>query len=253
MVIKEEIFIEPFNLSRLLHIYIPDDIQEGERFPVMYMFDGHNLFFDEDATYGKSWGIKDFLDRADGRIIIVGLECNHEGNMRLCEFSPYSFKDRYFGFVKGLGKITTDWIADVLKSYIDEKYPTLPEREFTGIGGSSMGGLMSVYAVGLRSDVFSKAACVSPFYEHIFGKLVDEVSNADFNPDTKIYISWGRKEFRGSKGLALGTEKNLIMTRIFSTKGARVFPHLMIEGEHTEASWETELPMWFYELDLIDL
>lgn len=116
-----------------------------------------------------------------------------------------------------------------------------------------MGGLMSVYAVGLRSDVFSKAACVSPFYEHIFGKLVDEVSNADFNPDTKIYISWGRKEFRGSKGLALGTEKNLIMTRIFSTKGARVFPHLMIEGEHTEASWETELPMWFYELDLIDL
>ena len=193
------------------------------------------------------------MDRADGRIIIVGLECNHEGNMRLCEFSPYSFKDRYFGFVKGLGKITTDWIADVLKPYIDEKYPTLPEREFTGIGGSSMGGLMSVYAVGLRSDVFSKAACVSPFYEHIFGKLVDEVSNADFNPDTKIYISWGRKEFRGSKGLALGTEKNLIMTRIFSTKGARVFPHLMIEGEHTEASWETELPMWFYELDLIDL
>ncbi len=45
-------------LNRLLHIYIPDDIKEGERFPVMYMFDGHNLFFDSDATYGKSWGIK---------------------------------------------------------------------------------------------------------------------------------------------------------------------------------------------------
>ena len=43
------------------------------------------------------------------------------------------------------------------------------------------------------------------------------------------------------------------MTRIFSTKGAKVFPHLMIEGEYTEASWETELPMIFHEFDLIDL
>ena len=66
----------------------------------------------------------------------------------------------------------------------------------------------------------------------------------------KIYISWGRKEFRGSKGLAVGTEKNLIMTRIFSGKGASVFPHLIIEGEHTEASWEIKLPMWFHELDI---
>ena len=64
MIIKEEIFIEPFNLSRMLHIYIPDEIKKGERFPVLYMFDGHNLFFDEDATYGKSWGIKNFLDKA---------------------------------------------------------------------------------------------------------------------------------------------------------------------------------------------
>ena len=253
MIIKEEIFIEPFNLPRMLHIYLPDNMEEGERFPVIYMFDGHNLFLDEDATYGKSWGIKDFLEKTGGKIIVVGLECNHEGNMRLCEFSPYSFKDRRFGSVKGLGKITANWIADILKPYIDEKYPTLPQREFTGIGGSSMGGLMSIYTIGMRSDIFSKAVCVSPFYEYIFGRLVEDVANADFNPDTKIYISWGRKEFRGSKGLAVGTEKNLIMIRIFSGKGASVFPHLIIEGEHTEASWETELPMWFHELDLIEL
>lgn len=44
MVLKHEIFIEPFGLNRLLHIYVPDNIKEGERFPVMYMFDGHNLF-----------------------------------------------------------------------------------------------------------------------------------------------------------------------------------------------------------------
>lgn len=253
MIIKEEIFIEPFELSRMLHIYIPDDMREGERFPVMYMFDGHNLFFDEDSTYGKSWGIKDFLDRNNGRIMVVGLECNHEGNKRLFEFSPYSFKDKLFGNIKGLGKITTNWIADTLKPYIDEKYPTLPEREYTAIGGSSMGGLMSIYAIGMRSDVFSKAACISPFYDHIFKKLVKDISEEEFNPDTRVYISWGKKEFRGTKNLATGTEKNLIMTRIFSFKGAMVFPHLMVEGEHTEASWERELPTMFHELDLVKI
>ena len=194
MVLKHEIFIEPFDLNRLLHIYIPDNIKEGERFPVMYMFDGHNLFFDSDATYGKSWGIKDFLDSSNTRIMIVGIECNHEGNKRLWEFSPYSFKDKYFGSVKGYGKILIDWIADHLKPMIDENFPTLPERKFTGLGGSSMGGLMSVYGTAIRSDIFSMGACLSPFYEHIFKKLVEELSEAEVNPETKFYISWGRYE-----------------------------------------------------------
>ncbi|NME35190.1 MULTISPECIES: alpha/beta hydrolase [Fusobacterium] len=252
MIIKEEIFIKPFKENRLLHIYLPDDIEEGERFPVMYMFDGHNLFYDSDATYGKSWGIKNFLDSVNGRVIIVGIECNHEGNMRLCEFSPYSFTDEEWGKVKGFGKKTTNWIADILKPYIDSKFPTLPEREFTGIGGSSMGGLMSVYGIATRSDVFSKAACVSPFYDYIFGRLIKDIENSSFNPDTTIYISWGKREFAGAKNLAIGTEKNLIITRMFTEKGAKVFPHLMISGGHDEASWEKELPSFFSELGFIE-
>ena len=176
MILKENIYIEPFKLHRTLHIYLPDDIQPDERFPVIYMFDGHNLFYDLDATYGKSWGIKDALDTHNQRIIVVGLECNHEGNMRLCEFSPYSFKDKFFGEVTGLGKTTIEWICETLKPYIDEKFPTKPEREYTAIGGSSMGGLMSVYGLAARSDIFSMGICVSPFYEHVFKKLVDDIS-----------------------------------------------------------------------------
>ena len=61
MIIKENVWITPYQCDRLLHIYLPDDIQENETFPVLYMFDGHNLFFDEDATYGKCWGLKDYL------------------------------------------------------------------------------------------------------------------------------------------------------------------------------------------------
>ena len=80
MIIKENVWITPYQCDRLLHIYLPDDIQENETFPVLYMFDGHNLFFDEDATYGKCWGLKDYLDKHHSRLIVVGLECNHDGN-----------------------------------------------------------------------------------------------------------------------------------------------------------------------------
>ena len=250
MIIKESIYIEPFNLHRTLHIYLPDNIQPDEKFPVVYMFDGHNLFYDSDATYGKSWGIKDVLERENQRIIVVGLECNHEGNMRLCEFSPYSFYDKFFGQVTGLGKTTIDWICDTLKPYIDSKFPTKPEREYTAIGGSSMGGLMSVYGLAARSDIFSMGICVSPFYDYVFKKLVEDISKFKMRKKTKAYISWGRYEFHTKKQLAVGTEKNMIVTRIFAQKGITVYPHMMVEGAHNEESWEKETFAWLYELGL---
>lgn len=250
MVIKENIYIEPFKLHRTLHIYVPEEIQQNERFPVIYMFDGHNLFYDQDATYGKSWGLKDFLDTHKQKVIIVGIECNHEGNKRLCEFSPYSFKDRYFGKVTGMGKTTIDWICDTLKPYIDNKFPTKKEREYTGIAGSSMGGLMSVYGVAMRSDIFSMGICVSPFYNYVFKKLVEDISKKTIDSNTKVYLSWGNYEFRTKKQLANGTEKNLIITRIFSQKGVVVFPHMMVEGAHNEESWEKETMIWLSEMGL---
>lgn len=96
MVEKFEIMITPFQCMRTIHVYLPDNYNESqEQYPVMYMFDGHNLFFDEDATYGKSWGLKDFLDNYDKKLIIVGIECNHEGHERLNEFSPHTYKNSF--------------------------------------------------------------------------------------------------------------------------------------------------------------
>ena len=79
MVIKEMVHITPYHLDRMLHIYLPDDYEESEaRYPVMYMYDGHNLFYNEDATYGKSWGLQEFMRQWENQLIIVGIECNHE-------------------------------------------------------------------------------------------------------------------------------------------------------------------------------
>ena len=63
MVIKQPFNYSPKNQNRTLHIYLPNDYDaSAERYPVMYFFDGHNLFRDSDATYGKCWGLEAFLD-----------------------------------------------------------------------------------------------------------------------------------------------------------------------------------------------
>ena len=65
--------------ERRLYVYLPRSYQKKrqKRYPVMYMFDGHNLFFDSDASFGKSWGLKKYMDLTNQDLIIVGIECNH--------------------------------------------------------------------------------------------------------------------------------------------------------------------------------
>ena len=146
---------------RTVYVYLPEQAEEDPdaRFPVLYMFDGHNVFYDEDATYGKSWGMGEFLDDLGVGLIVVAVDCNHRPpHGRLSEYSPFTFQDPEFGRVIGRGKKFMDWLIGVLKPWVDEYYPTLPDRDHTFIAGSSMGGLMSLYAVTARNDVFSRAA-----------------------------------------------------------------------------------------------
>ena len=86
MIIKRDFIYTPKGTNRPLHIYLPEGYFESEeRYPVMYFFDGHNLFYNEDATYGKSWGLKEFLDGWNKKMIVVGIECGHDGEERLSE------------------------------------------------------------------------------------------------------------------------------------------------------------------------
>ena len=81
MIIIRDHYFPPAGANRRLHICLPDNYYETqERYPVMYFFDGHNLFSDAEATYGKSWGLSAFLSRWNRPMIIVGMECSHEGN-----------------------------------------------------------------------------------------------------------------------------------------------------------------------------
>lgn len=225
---------------RKLHIYLPNNYyQTQKRYPVLYMFDGHNLFVDEDATFGKSWGMKKYLDSIRANIIVVGIECNHSPDHgRLKEYSPFEF-EKDGEVLQGLGETTMNWIVNTLKPMIDKKFRTLPRRKHTYIAGSSMGGLMSLYAILQYNKVFSKAIALSPSLWTNPKKMNKLIGNADLHSDTTIYVDYGSKEFENHAGMREIFQEAIdrLMSRsVFLT--SRIVPH----GVHTEENWEKQLP-----------
>ena len=227
--------------ERRLYVYLPKSYQTNRRrrYPVLYMFDGHNLFFDADATYGKSWGLKKYLEKTRAELIVVGIECNHSpDDGRLKEYSPFTF-EKDGEVLQGLGRVTMEWMVNELKPFIDDHFRTLREREHTYIGGSSMGGLMSLYGVLRYNRVFSKAAALSPSVWIAPEKMFRMIKNARLKGDTVIYMDYGSEEFRNHEGmeeLFKTTVERLMDRHIYVT--SRVVPH----GSHTEANWEKQLP-----------
>ena len=190
MIEKREFLYTPKGKNRTLHIHLPQSYgTTDQRYPVMYFFDGHNLYRDQDATYGKSWGLESFLDHWGKDMIVVGMECSHEGSQRLDEYSPYTFPMGHWGMVHGMGRQTMDWIVNEIKPMIDREYRTYSFREATGIAGSSMGGLMSLYAAAAYNQVFSKAACLSSAITPCFADMGREILSHQLDADTRVYLS----------------------------------------------------------------
>lgn len=228
---------------RQAYIYLPASYEKdpSQHYPVLYMFDGHNVFFDKDATYGKCWGMKAYMQRSKKQMIIVAVECNHEGNKRLVEYSPISFENDYVGKIRGKGHLYMNWLVNTLKPYIDANYRTLPDRENTIIAGSSMGGLMSLYAVTAYNQVFGKAACLSPSLWVDFGKVMELVAKSSILPRTEIFMDYGEVEM--SNHFA-SREALMAMTHLLLAKKANVTFRILPGGEHNEASWEREIPIF---------
>lgn len=242
MVIKFPFYFGPGGEDRTIHLYLPNDYYEhpDERYPVVYMFDGHNLFYDCDATYGKSWGLASFLDQWDKRVIIVGMECSHHGHERLAEYCPYGFTERNIGTIVGRGVETMDWFVHDLKPFIDLHYRTWPHREATAIAGSSMGGMMALFAVLRYNHVFSKSAAVSPEFFATLPLFLRELRINRLDPDTRLFMSWGTEEDR--RGWM--TKRILRMEAAVQRHGFTTWLYHQQGGHHCEADWETQVPTW---------
>jgi predicted alpha/beta superfamily hydrolase len=235
-------------MERWAYIYLPDDWQTaGKRYPVLYMFDGHNVFFDEDATYGKSWGMGEYMLTSGKQLIIVAVECSHKGHQRLSEYSPVDFVFPEVGAITGRGKEYMDWLVDTLKPYIDANYPTLTDREHTSIAGSSMGGLMSLYAVCEYNHIFQKAACISPSFWVAKDKVLDIIANSDIAADSSVYIDYGSLELPNHSN---SSEALFSVARLLLTRRTRVALKIVPGGAHNESSWEKQIPYFMEYLGL---
>lgn len=250
MVIKWDVTIPPLSgdKTRRGYVYLPEsyDREPEKRYPVLYMFDGHNVFFDEDATFGKSWGMKKYLDEHPHDLIVVGIECNNEGWRRLNEYSPVDFSYKELE-IKGEGKVYMDWLVGTLKPYIDATYRTIPDRKHTAIGGSSMGGLMSLYAVCDYSDVFQRAACLSPSLWVNRSATTAMLREAAPAADTRIYMDYGTEELSNHEDTP---ESLLAAVEILLQKKLDLTYRTILGGTHCEASWEKQIPVFMKCLDL---
>jgi len=141
-----------------LWIYTPHRYAESQKkYPVMYLFDGQNLF-ENGHGYGGEWHIDETLDSIKAKVIVVGIA--HGGNQRIAELTPWPHP-KYGG---GQGKIFLNSIVEVIKPFIDRHFRTKSEAKNTAIGGSSLGGLMAYYAAIAYPEVFGKAAVLSPAF-----------------------------------------------------------------------------------------
>jgi len=243
MVKKFDVTITPLKKRRTIHLYLPKGYESTtERYPVIYMYDGHNLYRDEDATYGKSWGFEDFLDHYEKPFIMVGMECDHEGENRLSEYCPYCLRESQFGALNGYGETFMDWVIKELKPMIDTQYRTMPFRECTMIGGASMGGLMAFYSVIKYNEYISKAACLSSSISLCEKELRQEIASSTLNPDTRVYMSWGSKECRGKAGMESAYRRHSELAGMLALQKVRTKLNPVAGGRHCEADWEKQIP-----------
>jgi len=210
---------------RDLYIYVPAaPALGGTGYPVIYMQDGQNLF-DPALSFAGTWGVDKALTWASRRgldAIVVGIP--NMADARIAEYNPFGEAgDRYL-----------DFVTHTVKSIVDAQFPTLPDRRHTGIAGSSMGGLISLYAFFRYSDSFGFAAALSPSLWFADGALLDLVARAPRVPG-RLYLDVGMRE--GQQTVALGRRlRDLLLAKGY--EGGRDFRWVEDkDGVHHESAW----------------
>jgi predicted alpha/beta superfamily hydrolase len=176
---------------RDVDVYLPTSYRGGgsRRYPVVYMQDGQNLS-DPATAFAGTWDLEPTLERLAARgleIIVVGVHNAGEG--RLEEYSP--FPDRRYG--GGAGESYLSFLVDTLKPRIDRMFRTRAHCEDTAIVGSSMGGLISLYAFFRYPSVFGRAGVMSPSVWFAQSAILDYIA-AEKAPGGRVYLDVGLRE-----------------------------------------------------------
>lgn len=232
--------------QRTIRLYLPPSYHHSDkRYPVVYMHDGQNLFDDLTAFSGE-WRVDESLNQLAKEqgleVIVVGVDNGDE--LRMNELSPW--ENKRFG--EAQGKQYMDFIVEVVKPYIDTNFRTKQDRAHTAIMGSSMGGLISHYAVHAYPKVFSKAGIFSPAYwysEDVFAFTRTNKAHLD----ARLYVMYGGKEGDGMIADTANMQRQLIQQG--HPRKNTLFKRVP-GGEHNETLWSEEFAQaieWLFEAE----
>lgn len=272
-----ESFKSKYITARNIDIWLPSGFDNNKKYPVLYMHDGQMLFDGTNTWTKTSWDIDDVItqlvaEQKMPNIIVVGIWSN--GNTRHADYFPQkpfeslssAEQSKIFNAVRasGLplfdkkGAIQSDnylkFIVRELKPFIDSAFPTFKDYKNTFIGGSSMGGLISMYAICEYPAVFGAAICMSTHWPGIFS-LQENPIPAAFNSymkkhlpspkHHKLYFDFGTKTLD-----SLYEPLQTIIDQTMLKKGYNKahWQTLKFEGdEHSEIAWKkrVHIPLSF--------
>jgi predicted alpha/beta superfamily hydrolase len=244
-IIDTAFLIPQLNRTRRVWVYVPPTYNSSnKKYPVLYMHDGQNVF-DDATSFSGEWGVDEAIDTLGLKFkecIVVGID--NGGNERLSEYSPYDFKwqtgQNSYTNIKAVGDKYIDFLVNTLKPFMDKKYRTLKDKKNTFTAGSSMGGLISMYAVLKYPKVFGGAGVFSPAF-WTAPKIFDDIKIKGKKINSKIYFYAGDAEAETMVPMTLRTFNE--MHRVSKSKMCEV---IRADGKHNEQRWRVEFPL-FYE------
>jgi predicted alpha/beta superfamily hydrolase len=243
-VTKRTLWVDTLNRYAELYIGLPKDYDTSQdAYPVLYMHDGQNVFFEADAAYNMSWKVaKHFAEYGDLTKMIVVALSSANGTDRLDEYGPYPFTydDKTYG---GKGDIYASYLVNELKPYIDETYRTKSEAEHTAIMGASMGGYISLYIASKYPEVFQRVASLSGSFFLAKNRFINHLKASDIAGLKKVYVDTGDDEVAG------GNQEDYVFSNMdIYTYLRTILPQnkLMFDvvagGKHNEKAWSKRFP-----------
>lgn len=237
-IISEKFFIPQLNRTRKIWALLPYNYHKTDKtYPVLYLQDAQNLF-NEGSAFGN-WEIDKKMsilaEYGRGDVIIIAIENGSEDRIKEYILDNDSITKN------AEGKKYIRFLADTLKPYVDSVYRTKPEREFTGIGGSSLGGLISIYSGFLYPEVYSKLLIFSP---SLWVNPENNFPQMNFkNPyEIKVYMYGGEMEgSQMTERIAL-FEKTLESWENSHSIQFEFKISINDEGKHQEFYWSQEFP-----------
>jgi predicted alpha/beta superfamily hydrolase len=251
LLVRKELRSPQLANRRSLYVYLPPSYTQGDkRYPVIYMHDGQNLF-DHTISYAGEWQVDETMEelsREGLEAIVVGIP--NKGKRRLAEYGPFRDERLRAG---GSGDAYLAFIVETVKPLIDSDFRTLPERRHTGIIGSSMGGLISLYGFFRHPQVFGLAGVMSPSLWFAQGAIFPFVEAAPFAPG-RVHLDIGTYEgpdmrdqlvlphtYVGRYILSLRQMRDLLIQKGYRAEQDISYEEAP-EAVHNEAAWAHRLP-----------